>query len=52
MNDQEPSPEGIKYGIVAYTVVGDKEHPQLDILHFVGYWEHPTKNDWIILKRS
>jgi hypothetical protein len=35
----------INYGIIAYTLKGEKESPTLSILHFCGYAEPPTQAD-------
>ena len=36
------------YGIIAYTIV-NKEHPRMSILHFCGYEESPTTEDFLNL---
>jgi len=41
----DPKLHDIRYGIIAYTLI-DKDSPKIEILHFVGYWEKPTKHDW------
>lgn len=41
--NNEPNPRDIKYGLIV--VDPTQESDMLDILHFVGYWVKPTKED-------
>jgi len=38
---KEPNPKDIKYGLMVIDPVQEGE--MMDILHFVGYWNEPTK---------
>ena len=40
---KEPNPKDIKYGLIV--IDPKREGEMMDILHFVGYWNKPTKND-------
>lgn len=40
---KELNPKDIKYGLMV--VDPTQEGEMMDIIHFVGYWEEPTKND-------
>lgn len=40
---EEYNPKEIKYGLIV--VDPTQEGENLDILHFVGYWDKPTKTD-------
>lgn len=39
----ELDPKDIKYGLIA--VDSTQEGEMLDVLHFCGYWNQPTKQD-------
>ena len=41
--NKEPNPKDIKYGLIVIDPIQEGE--MMDILHFVGYWNKPTKND-------
>ena len=41
--NKEPNPKDIKYGLIVIAPIQEGE--MMDILHFVGYWNKPTKND-------
>ena len=41
--NKEPNPKDIKYGLIVIDPIQEGE--MMDILHFVGYWNEPTKND-------
>ena len=41
--NKEPNPKDIKYGLIV--IDPKQEGEMMDILHFVGYWNKPTKND-------
>jgi len=43
MANEQPNPKDIKYGLIA--IDPTQEGDMLDILHFVGYWNKPTKSD-------
>lgn len=40
---KELNPKDIKYGLMV--VDPTQEGEMMDIIHFVGYWKEPTKND-------
>jgi hypothetical protein len=40
---KELNPKDIKYGLMV--VDPTQEGEMMDIIHFVGYWEEPNKND-------
>ncbi len=41
--NKELNPKDIKYGLMV--IDPTQEDEMMDILHFVGYWEKPTKSD-------
>ena len=41
--NKELNPKDIKYGLMVIDPTQESE--MMDILHFVGYWEKPTKSD-------
>jgi hypothetical protein len=47
---QQHNPKDIKYGLMV--VDPNQEGEMLDILHFVGYWEKPTKLDADSLRKE
>jgi hypothetical protein len=47
---KELNPKDIKYGLMVIDPVQEGE--MLDILHFVGYWNEPTKNDANLLREE
>ena len=47
---KEPSVKDIKYGLIV--VDPTQESEMMDILHFVGYWTEPTKNDAKLLREE
>ena len=49
MND-ELNPKDIKYGLMVIDPTQESE--MLDILHFVGYWNKPTKQDAASLREE
>ncbi len=48
--NKEPSVKDIKYGLIV--VDPTQESEMMDILHFVGYWTKPTKNDANLLREE
>lgn len=48
--NKEPSPKDIKYGLIV--VDPNQEGEMLDIIHFVGYWNKPTKVDADSLRKE
>lgn len=46
--NSELDPRDIKYGLIV--VDPDQEEENLDILHFCGYWNQPTKKDADLLR--
>ena len=40
---KELNPKDIKYGLMVIDPTQESE--MMDIIHFVGYWKEPTKND-------
>jgi hypothetical protein len=46
----ELSVKDIKYGLIV--VDSAQESEMIDILHFVGYWTEPTKNDANLLREE
>ena len=45
MNKEKQNPDNIKYGIIAYTIKGNHQKPQISVLHFCGYEAPPTDAD-------
>ena len=43
MANEQHNPKDIKYGLIV--IDPTQEGDMLDILHFVGYWNEPTKSD-------
>jgi hypothetical protein len=43
MSNEQQNPKDIKYGLIA--IDPTQEGDMMDILHFVGYWNEPTKAD-------
>ena len=43
MANEQHNPKDIKYGLIVIDPL--QEGDMLDILHFVGYWNKPAKND-------
>jgi len=43
MSRDQHNPKDIKYGLIV--IDPTQEGDMLDILHFVGYWNKPTKSD-------
>ena len=43
MANEQQNPKDIKYGLIA--IDPTQEGDMMDILHFVGYWNEPTKAD-------
>ena len=41
--NKELNPKDIKYGLIV--IDPTQEGEMMDIIHFVGYWDVPTKND-------
>ena len=41
--NEELNPKDIKYGLMV--IDPTQEGEMMDIIHFVGYWEEPTKED-------
>ena len=50
MNKESQSVKDIKYGLIA--IDPTQEGEMMDILHFVGYWEKPTKTDADLLREE
>ena len=50
INSNQHNPKDIKYGLMV--VDPNQEGEMLDILHFVGYWEKPTKLDADSLRKE
>lgn len=48
--NKELNPKDIKYGLVVIDPIQEGE--MMDILHFVGYWEEPTKQDVDLLREE
>ena len=48
--NEEPSVKDIKYGLIVVDTTQESE--MMDILHFVGYWTEPTKNDAKLLREE
>jgi hypothetical protein len=48
--NKEPNPKDIKYGLIV--VDPNQEGEMLDIIHFVGYWNKPTKVDADSLRKE
>jgi hypothetical protein len=49
-SDQKYTCKDIKYGLIV--VDSTQESEMMDILHFVGYWTEPTKNDANLLREE
>lgn len=47
---ESQSIKDIKYGLIVIDLTQEGE--MMDILHFVGYWEKPTKNDADLLREE
>jgi len=43
MANEQQNPKDIKYGLIV--IDPTQEGDMMDILHFVGYWNEPTKAD-------
>lgn len=43
MNNEQLNPKDIKYGLIV--IDPTQEGEMMDIIHFVGYWDEPTKKD-------
>jgi hypothetical protein len=50
INSNQQDPKDIKYGLMV--VDPNQEGEMLDIIHFVGYWEKPTKLDADSLRKE
>lgn len=50
INSNQHNPKDIKYGLMV--VDPNQQGEMLDILHFVGYWEKPTKLDADSLRKE
>jgi hypothetical protein len=48
--NNEPNPKDIKYGLIVIDPTQESE--MLDILHFVGYWNKPNKQDAASLREE
>lgn len=48
--NKEPNPKDIKYGLMVIDPTQESE--MMDILHFVGYWEQPSKEDAMSLREE
>jgi hypothetical protein len=48
--NKESNPKDIKYGLIVIDPMQEGE--MMDILHFVGYWNEPTKNDANLLREE
>lgn len=48
--NKEPNPKDIKHGLIV--VDPNQEGEMLDIIHFVGYWNKPTKVDADSLRKE
>jgi hypothetical protein len=48
--NKEYRPRDIKYGLIVVDPLQKGEY--LDILHFVGYWDKPTKQDADLLRKE
>ena len=46
----EPNIKDIKYGLIV--IDPTQEDEMMDILHFVGYWNKPTKKDADLLREE
>jgi len=46
----EPDIKDIKYGLIV--IDPTQEDEMMDILHFVGYWNKPTKKDADLLREE
>ena len=47
---KELNPKDIKYGLIVIDPTQESE--MMDIIHFVGYWEEPTKEDALSLREE
>ena len=47
---KELNTKDIKYGLIVIDPIQEGE--MMDIIHFVGYWEEPTKEDAISLREE
>ena len=50
INEETNSVKDIKYGLIV--IDPTQENEMMDILHFVGYWEKPTKIDADLLREE
>lgn len=46
----EPNIKDVKYGLIVINPIQEGE--MMDILHFVGYWDKPTKKDADLLREE
>jgi hypothetical protein len=46
----EPNIKDVKYGLIVIDPIQEGE--MMDILHFVGYWDKPTKKDADLLREE
>ena len=46
----DPNIKDVKYGLIVIDPIQEGE--MMDILHFVGYWDKPTKKDADLLREE